>query len=315
MDFKYFKKLWLFILVSFLLTVSAVLGCSPGQEEHLKKTAEDRVEKGEEGKLVVKDYADKEMVLEETPQSFVSAMPSNTEVLFALGLDDKVLGVTNFCDYPPEAGEKDTIGDSYNIDIEKIVELNPDLVLTGEGQEDLSDRLRDMDIPTVVINPGNFEEIKQSILFIGRISGNEESAQNIAEEMQHRAEAVISSAEDIPAEERPDVLVLVDPESLYVAGKGTFIDELITMAGGVNIAAESGYFTMSEEKILEENPEVIINTFPMREEVLERSSWEVITAVENEDVYDIDGNLVSRPGPRVVEGLEKLYGKLHGDNN
>lgn len=305
------KKIWFLALTFIFLTASLSLGCGSPQEGP-SENAEDQVEKKENGEIVVEDFTGREITLEETPQRLVSTMPSNTEILFALGLEDELLGVTDFCDYPPEAEEKNTIGDSYNINMEKIVELAPQLVFTGGGQEEISNNMANLDIPAAVINPTDFEGIKQSILLIGKITDAASEAENIVDEMERRAEAVKNAAEQIPPEERPGVLVLVDPETLYTTGEGTFIDQLIEMAGGTNIATEQGYFTISEEKILEENPEIIINTFPMKEHVMERRGWDGIDAVENENVYDIDGDLVSRPGPRIVDGLEKIFEIISG---
>lgn len=244
-----------------------------------------------------------------------SVMPSNTELLFALGLGDSVVGVTDFCNYPPEleqaveAGRIKKLGDSFNLNEELLVSLEPDLVLFGFAS-DAQARLDDLDIKSEVITPASLEETYASIRRIGELTGVESAAEKLAGDMEAAIEALKAEAAQI--EEKPLVLMLLDLDYLYVAGAGTLEDELIAAAGGTNAAGAEGYAQLSEEALIEADPDIIICTFPLKERILsEKDAWKDLTAVMNEAIYDINGDLVNRPTPRLVEGLELLFGLFH----
>lgn len=246
-----------------------------------------------------------------------SVMPSNTELLFALGLGEAVVGVTDFCNYPPEmeeaveAGRIQRIGDSFNLNEELLVSLEPGLVLFGFAS-DAVERLAELDIITEVIAPASLAETYASIRRIGELTGSEDAAEKLAADMEAAIEAVKEKAANLPAEEKPRVLMLLDLDYLYAAGPGTLEDELIAAAGGMNVVEAGGYAQLSEEVIIEGNPQIILCTFPLKERILsEKDAWENIAAVQNESIYDINGDLVNRPGPRLVQGLELLYGYFY----
>ena len=251
----------------------------------------------------------------EEPLRIVSVMPSNTELLFALGLGDAVVGVTDSCNYPPEleeaveSGRNKRLGDSFNLNEELLVSLEPDLVLFGFAS-DAQERLDDLAIKSEVIAPASLEETYASIRHIGELTGIESTAEKLAGNMETAIEALKAEASQI--EEKPLVLMLLDLDYLYVAGAGTLEDELIAAAGGINAAEAEGYAQLSEEALIEADPDIIICTFPLRERILsEKDAWKDLAAVKDEAVYDIDGDLVNRPGPRLVQGLELLYGIFH----
>lgn len=245
-----------------------------------------------------------------------SVMPSNTELLFALGLGDAVVGVTDFCNYPPELDEAvedgriKRLGDSFNLNEELLVSLEPDLVLFGFAS-DAVDHVAELGFKTEVIAPASLAETYASIRRIGELTGSGSAAEKLAKDMETAIEAVKSKAAQIA--EKPKVLMLLDLDYLYVAASGTLEDELITAAGGINAAGDAAdYAQLSEEALIEANPDIIICTFPLRDRILaEKEGWKALNAVKNEAIHDIDGDLVNRPGPRLVQGLELLFGIFH----
>ncbi len=249
-----------------------------------------------------------------------SVMPSNTEILFALGLSDSIVGVTDFCNYPPELEEAvdsekiKRLGDSFNLNEELLVSLEPDLVLFG-FPSDITDRLDELEITSEVIAPASIEEIYASIRRIGELTKSESAAEKLAGDMEAAINAVKDKAAALPDGEKPRVLMLLDLDSLYVVGTGILEDELIAAAGGINVVTAGGYAQISEEALIEADPEIILCTFPLREQILaEKDAWKEMTAVKDEAIHDLDGDLINRPGPRLGEGLELLYGLFHPES-
>ncbi len=246
-----------------------------------------------------------------------SIMPSNTEILFALGLGEAVVGVTDFCNYPPEldeaveSGQIKRLGDSFNLNEELLVSLEPDLVLFGYPS-DVEERLEELEIKSKVIAPKSLAETYASIREIGELTGSQSAAEKLAGDMEAAINAVKEKSAALPAGEKPRVLMLLDLDSLYVAGTGTLEDELINAAGGSNVVTATGYAQISEEALIEADPEFILCTFPLRDRILaEKVSWKELAAVKDEAIHDLDGDLINRPGPRLSEGLELLYGIFH----
>jgi len=300
---KYLLLLILFISLSLVLTT----GCSDAGEENNAPAEEES-----SFPLSVTDDAGREVEIPSPPEKIVSLMPSHTEILFALGMGEQVVGVTDFCNYPEEALAKEKVGDSFNINIEKIISLEPDLVLasTGESSLQAADVLEENGIPTLILCPQNIDQVEETIELLGKITGSETAAVEIIEQMEAEKSAVMEKAE--ANTDTPKVLVLIDTTSLYTVGAGEFLDELITLAGGENIAAKygEGYFVINEEAILQEDPDVIISTFPMKEEIMARENWQEITAVREGHIFDVNGDLVSRQGPRITKGLEEVYAAI-----
>lgn len=262
---------------------------------------------------------------EETPvaQRIVSLMPSNTEILFALGLEDSIVGVTEFCNYPPQLetavneGRIKRVGDAFNINEELIVSLQPTLVLIGfdnDASRALEERLNNLEIPTAVIVPASLQQTLDSIIQLGTLTDREEHAEQLVAEMETTIADITALTEGLEDEEKPRVLMLLDLDSLFVAGSGTLEDELITLAGAVNISGVEGYGAISEETVVQSAPDIIISTFPFRDRILaEKEAWQEIPAVAAGTVYDLDGDLINRPAPRLMEGLKLLLETIHPD--
>lgn len=270
--------------------------------------------------VTVVDDAQRTVEIKWVPERIISLAPSNTEILFALGLGDKVVGVTEFCDYPEEAQEIEKAG-GIEPNYEKIVALEPDLVLAIGGspaQLEKAQAMEDLGLTVLVLEPSGIEGIFANIELIGQATGAQEKASELVAQLRARVEGVTEKVATV--EERPEVffeLDATDPSRPYTAGPGSFIDALIDMAGGINLGATAGmqWAQFSTEEIIAQDPKIIIlgdaNYGVTVESVKERPGWGVITAVKEGAIYPIDDTLVSRPGPRIIDGLEELARIIH----
>jgi iron complex transport system substrate-binding protein len=266
--------------------------------------------------ITVTDDAGRQVTLKGLPTRIVSLAPSNTEVLYALGLGDRVVGVTEYCDYPPEAKQKPKIGGFANIDLEKVIGLDPDLVLaTNIHAGAVVSELQKRGVTVVVVEPKNVDDVLAKIAFVGKLTGKSDNATRLTAQLKNRIDAV--TAKVTAAKTKPRVFYEID-KSLYTVGPGSFIDDMITKAGGLNIAADAkgAYTQLSPEAIIAKDPQVIllgdINFGESPESVKARPGWANISAVKNGRVIPIaDENVVSRPGPRIVEGLELIARALY----
>ena len=265
------------------------------------------------------DDTGRAVAIDQIPQRLVSFGPSITEILFALGLEEKVVGVSNYCDYPETATLKPKVGDAFNPSLEKIVELEPDLVLTVK-QEQLNSELDALGIKFMVLDPEDIDGILGNIERVGEITGTEKKAKKLVKDMQDSISQVSAQVEDAP---KVRVFFIVDATDLtlpWTAGTGSFIDALIMMAGGENIAAkgQGAWVQFSLEQIVSSDPEVIIIQTMTRgiptvskEELEAHPAWGEMTAVKQGKICFINGDLVSRPGPRIVQGLEAMAKIIH----
>ncbi|MDO9574016.1 MAG: ABC transporter substrate-binding protein [Candidatus Contubernalis sp.] len=309
-----FKKSWLkfaIVVVLGVFILGSCFGCAAEEKDPVPSGEE---ENGEAltYPLTIKDMNGKEVVIEKEPETIVSLRPSVTETLFALGLGDKVIGVTEHCYYPEEAQEKEKIGD-FMTNVEKVVSLDPDIIFTFEHQDETVDTLIAQGYVVVNLNSKTLEEVLESIKLVGKITNTYDKAVDLAEELSLEIEEIKEFTSNLSDEEKPKIFIMIDTESLYSVGSDTFLNNLIETAGGINIAAEvgAGWPVLSEEKIFEEDPDFILCTFPMRDMVMARENWQELKAVQNDQVIDVDGDVVSRPGPRVALGLKHIFDILH----
>ncbi len=260
-----------------------------------------------------------EMVeLEDQPSRIVSLSPSNTEILFAIGAGDRVLGVTSFCDYPPEAREREVTGGYTNPNLEKIVSLRPDLVLAARGNpKTVVGKLRELGIPVFAVDSKDIEDLIGDIRKIGKLIGEEGRADSLCSELRNVIRRVTERTSKIPRQRRPRVFWGGWKSPIFTAGPGSFIHELIGMAGGENIAADSRvpWPNFSLEAVIERDPEIIIVGDMTSESPLKAFEsieiWRKVSAVRRGKVYYIDPNVLTRPGPRLVHGLELMAKIIH----
>jgi|CZCB01.1.fsa_nt_gi iron complex transport system substrate-binding protein len=318
------QKKWLVALLVLAMIIMAFAGCSRQNEspennennengENIENVPEETTGSFP---LTVTDELGREVTIEKKPERIISLLPSLTETLFALGVGEAVVGVTTDCSFPEEAKEVEKVADWTTIDMEKILALEPDLVLADDSSA-LLDQLYFLDdagIPYVLIDPDGMEEVTGCIMEVARVVGALEEGEKITEEIRKGIEEIQKKAAAVPEDEKPQVIILIDTETFFTVGSGEYLSDLVTAAGGINAAAELGssYFELSEENILDIDPDVIICTWYRRDELLARDSWQNMKAVKNGRIYDVTPDLVSRPGPRIVQGLEEIYKAIAG---
>jgi iron complex transport system substrate-binding protein len=266
---------------------------------------------GEPTQYDVVDDLGRLVAINGTPQRIVSLAPSNTEILFALGLGEKVVGVTDWCDYPPEALDKEKVGSFDTPDTEKIVALTPDLILVAYGTTmDVINSLIESGLTVFGIKTTDLDDVLNDIRTVGNITGKKAEANALTSEMESRIQAVTDETSEL--EERPRVFYIVWHDPLWTAGSETFIHELIEKGGGVNICQNiTGYTTISIEEVVARNPEVIITSEWSFEWAQNVTSLNSTDARQNGRIYQGDDDLVQRPGPRLVDGLEWFAYFIH----
>ena len=263
------------------------------------------------------DEVGREVTFPFPPKRIVSLAPNITEILFSLGLDEEIVGVSTHCNFPAMARSKVRVGSYIRLDFEKIASLHPDVIIaTGAGNtRDMVDRLEKLGFQTYVIYPKNFRDILQSIAHIGQVVNREKEAQAIIEGMRKRSGRVIELTKGLP---RPKVFIQIGDVPIVTVGKGSFADDLIRLAGGENIAGKEKevYPRLGMEEILKRSPEVIVissmsPTGNYQKVLQEWTRWKTIPAVKNGRLHLIDSDLLDRPSPRIVDGLEELARVLH----
>jgi len=286
-------NLFLVTLLSLILIATA---CSPGQQTPPQYVFDDL------GRLVA---------INGTPHRIISLAPSNTEILFALGLGDKVVGVTDWCDYPPEAQQKEKVGGYSDPDIEKIVALNPDLILAGYGNPiELINGLEALGLTVFGIKTVDLDDLLNDIRRVGEITDKELEAQALTSEMENNIKAITDVTSEL--EERPRVFYLLWYDPIWTAGSGTFIHELIEKAGGVNICQNlTGYPEISLEYVLASDPEIIITSQWCYDWAVNATELASTNASQTGRIYTCNDDLVQRPGPRLVEGLQWFAHFIH----
>lgn len=276
-------------------------------------------DKGEAYPLAITDDAGRTVTLDKQPQRIVSLSPSHTEILFALGLGERIVGVTNYCDYPQEALSKPKIGGFSTPSVEKIIETNPDLVLAGDMHQQTVVALEAAKIKVLVFTPNTMEDIFTTITTIGKAAGETEKTKNLVDSLRQRASAVGQKVAQAQGA-KPRVFYEVWHEPLMSASQNTLIGELITLSGGENIIGASTdlYPMINEEIILEKNPDIMLHSYghgdnksPSVEQILKRPGWQHLTFVKNKTVVGLEANLVNRYGPRSVEALEQVAKAIH----
>ena len=263
------------------------------------------------------DQLGRSVRLEKTPERIVSLDPANTEILFALGLGDKVVAVTDESDYPPEAETKPSVGGFSAATAEKIMAFSPDLVLaTSSCQEKLIPQLEQKGIPVFGLDPKSIDEVLAAITLVGDITRQQDAASQLVAGMRGRIKAVIDKIDKVRGGQRPTVFYLVWQDPLWTAGSETLENDLIETAGGVNIARNDiGYGGISLNEVAQANPQVMIAPFylsPGRnadlpyQYLLNEPRLEQTDARRDGRVYTMWSVVLDRPGPRIVDGLEEL---------
>ncbi len=308
------------LVTALMLMIGILAGCS----DSTSKKEQVQTQNSKAFPVTVKDGADKEVTIEKKPERIVSLIPSNTEIAYALGLGNEIVGVSDNDNYPEDVNKKEKVG-GMELNIEKIISLKPDLVLAhasamGTSKDGLK-QLESAGIPVVVVNDAsNFEDVYKSIELIGKATGTSDKAAATVKEMKDKLAAIKEKAKAIEEGKRANVWVEVSPApEIYTAAKGTFMDEMLKVIGAKNaVSDKKGWVQFTEEEAVKLNPDVIVTTYGYyvpnaAEQVMSRTAWQNVPAVKEKKVYDVDSDLVTRPGPRIVEGVEELAKAIYPD--
>ncbi len=307
------------ILLALIMTISLLFltGCG-GEEGSVEDESpiegDETAEPAEtNGIVTVTDQMGREVTIEGIPQRIISLSPSNTEVAFALGLGERIVGVTEYCNYPPEALEKDIVGGFSTPSIEKVIELEPDLILASTIHEEEVPRLEELGIPVLVVEASSLNELYASMSLVAEITGVISAGEEVIASMQQRIQAVQDVVSVIDDEDKIRVYYEVYSDPLMSAGSGAFITDIITLAGGINIFGDvdENYPQISAEVVAERQPDIIL--FPdyhgtadlVLEGMADRPGWESVPAVLEFRVYAMSDDTFARPGPRAVEAIEE----------
>jgi iron complex transport system substrate-binding protein len=266
--------------------------------------------------LTVRDMAGRDVAVAGEPRRIVSLVPSATEILFALGAEDRLAGVTDYCDFPPDARRKPSVGGMVNPSLETLVTLRPDLVIaTREGNRDETfAELQRLGISTYVVVAHRLADVGRLVTSLGALTGRLDAARALAGRLERRVDAIRRAVAGRP---RPRLLYVVWPEPLIVPGRESIVTELIELAGGESVTAEvpDSYPRLAVEAAVARSPEIILlaahgaGTGPVHGDKWDR--LRNLPAIRNGRVHAVDGNLLHRYGPRVVDGLEALARLIH----
>lgn len=330
--FRYFGKVILFLLqileetslirkdffrLLFIALIAIfIVGCNTNNDTDQAETNEvTNTEEVSEANfpLEVTDSTGNTITIETEPTEIISVMPSNTEILFALNLGDKVVGVTENDSYPEEVFDIEKVGD-FELNVEKIISINPDLVLAHESSAsssfDTYEQIQEAGINVYfVADAHSIDATYDTIIEIGTITGVSDAATQLVEQMKADFTEIATIVEGIEESEQKSVLFEISPEpEIYTGGKGTFFHELIEVVGAKNAAGDlEGWPQIDPEAIVERNPDIILTIYGhyvenSTEQVLNRDGFSDVNAIKNEQVFDLNEDLISRPGPRLVEG-------------
>ncbi|MDM8534796.1 ABC transporter substrate-binding protein [Clostridiaceae bacterium HSG29] len=293
-----------FLLVLVVILVFSFAGCNAKSEiNEEEKIVEENLY------LEYVDGMNREVIFENEPMTIVSVAPSVTETIFAIGAGDKLVGRTDYCDYPSQVSEIESVGSLREINIEKIAEINPDVVLASTHfKKEALDKLTELNIKVaVIISQENFEGVYKNIEDIGKIVNKNEEANNLVAEMKSKVNYVKDSIKDI--DKKPVYYVVGFGEyGDFTATGDTFISELLEMAGGDNIAKDATGWKYSIEKLVEQDPEILIceNDESTMSGIIEANGYKDLTAVKSGNLFGVDKNMISRMGPRLADALVQV---------
>jgi len=270
--------------------------------------------------ITVTDQLGRTVTVAPDPQRIISIAPSNTEILFALGLADRIVGVTSYCNFPPEALDKPRIGDFATPNIEEIVAAAPDLILAASIHEStVVPQLESRGLTVVALSPDNLAEVLEAITLTGKITGKDAEAAAVVSGMEDRIKAVTDKTGSLSEAKKPRVFYVVWHDPLMTAGANTFTDELICQAGGTNIAHElEGYPDIGLETVIAADPQVMVAGVGMGEGqdlpllfLTEEDRLKDTSARRDNRIYAINMDIIGRASPRLVEALDEFARILH----
>jgi iron complex transport system substrate-binding protein len=265
------------------------------------------------------DDMGRQVTLDKAPQRIISLSPSNTELVYALGLEDRLIGVTTYCNYPPQVKDKPKVADFSKVDIEKIVSLQPDLVLAGNIHRDETiPALEKVNITVLGIDPRNLDGILGDLEKVGSLTGRDKASGDLVNSLKTRIKAVTDKTGPLSADARPRVFFLTWHNPLWTAGKNSLASDLIDKAGGENIAADlSGHAQIDLESVIQRNPQIILVLTSMGSQstsfefIKSEPRFQATEALKNGRIYQLNTDIFGRTTPRAIDGLEQMAGLIH----
>ncbi len=270
------------------------------------------------GQELYTDSQNRVVVVPNNPQRIISMAPSVTEILYALDVEDRVVGVTDYCDYPSEASQKTSIGGFSTPNLEVIAELDPDLIIAGTYDEEKVQTLSNMGVAIVIVEASTIDEIIDNIDKVGKLINAEAKAKEVTSDLRARVNAITAITSILTDDERVTCYFEIW-ETPKVAGSASFLNDLIQKAGGSNIFSDlpEEYPSVSSEVIISANPKAIFLTAHSQswysQDVCSRTGYNEIDACKNNRVYSVDDGMYLREGPRIVDALEEMAELLHPD--
>jgi len=293
----------------------------PPSQEKPPEQAEPELEELPTFPLTVVDDLGRTVKIEKLPQRIISLAPSNTEIIYALGLEDRLVGTTDYCDYPEAAKQKPRVAGYVNPDLEKVVSQQPDLIIAEAIHENtVLPALEKLGLTVIVMSATSLDVVLDDIKLIGEITGKSKAATKLVDDLVKRIQAVTTKTAGLTMEQRPRVLYVVWYDPIWTMGSETFIDDLIWKAGGVNIFSKDfeKSHVVSLEAIIAKNPQVIIVSGMattgdlIYNNIMKETRLIGVDAIRDSRVYKIsNANFIERPGPRVVDGLEEVAKIIH----
>lgn len=303
-----FKSKWLAPLAAVLLLTACNTKDAEPQKENKPDQQAAEVEKS--GPYTVTDDRGIEITFDEVPKTIVSLQPSNTEILFSLGVGDKIIGATDYDNYPKEALNIERVSDSYNINGERVIELHPDVVVAYTmGDPVQIEQLEAAGLKVFVINSAtSFDDVYSDIIQLSQVMRVEDKGEEVVEEIKGEVAAVQEKTATLSDKKKVYFEIAPSPD-IWSAGKGTFQQQILETAGVENVFADQeSWFKVSEESIIAADPQVILTTVYYNEdpvgEILGRTGWDKMQAIVGKQVYQLDADVLSRPGTRIGEAVQ-----------
>jgi iron complex transport system substrate-binding protein len=304
------KSFQMWIGIALLLAALVSFGCASAPAPSISTQAS--------ASFQVVDQLGRTVKLDKTPQRIISLAPSNTEILYALGLGNEIVGVTSYDNYPPETKQKAIIGGFSTTDIEKVVALSPDLIVAAPiHQKEIIPQLESRGLTVLGLNPVDVNGVSAAINLVGKVTGKAAAASTLVAQLNQRSESVSDATANLSLSNKPRVFYVVWHDPLMTAGTSTMIDDLITRAGGVNIASDlSGYVNINLETVIQRNPQIILVISSMGDSqsfdyIKNEPRFQSTDAIKNNQIYSLDSDIFGRTTPRIVDGLEQMAKLIH----
>ncbi len=305
------------IALLFSLFLVFLVGCSAVNINKAQEKPVQLEKKQVSFPVTVTDDTGHKITIEKEPKRLISLAPSNTEILYALGCQDRLVGVTSYCNYPKAAKRKEKVGTFANPNLEKILSLKPDIVFITNGiQEPVIKRLEEAKITTFVVSPKTVEGMIDDLVRVGKAVGNEDRAGKVSNGLKKRLAKVEKTLSHV--KKKKTAFYELYHEPLMTVGAKSPINDILNKAGVINIAGDiqSAYPQYSLEILIQKDPDVYLaSTGSMQSpgDILKRSGWAGLSAVKNNRVYVFDENIIDRPGPRMVDAVEKIAAAVYPD--